>query len=493
MFFRKVFALMVCLSLLVVPAFATAGCGGGVPASAVSPLSASFGEVARDSSSTAETITVTNAGDSDLVIGNIGLVGVDADQFAITSDNVSGQTLEPGGSATVQVVFSPTSYGDKSATLSVSSTDPDPANNPIDVSLSGEGTVSATVLAEIEAKWETSPMNFAYDLARGVNSTCGRCKNPEFWKPDIYKSPVLNCMACKRPTDAVTPDATPWDDFIPEDEWNGISCMVCHPVSADGTVSPTLGLLNMSPTYPNPGWEDEFYTDVILATIDAAVDVPAAYRYWWKEGDEIGKFYVPSGIMSWDPIRESTNELCQGCHTDSEGGSKHMVLVGGPAMSTQLGGVRRPYYCTDCHDPHAPQLVKCTDCHTDLSNIVGHDADHANVDCTTCHDYGVSYSSQYIGYGTSLSSNARTYMQYGFRPGTNEFTGGINASMVTGYFIPTSFGNWTDISSHMLIKKPPVHPTVITTSGVLVKKPSGATYCWNCHYDGNPWGLSIQK
>jgi hypothetical protein len=97
--------------------------------------------VAVGSSSSAQTVTVTNDGCSSLTIGSITLGGTNAGEFAIQNDNVSGQTLAPGASATVQVVFSPTSAGAKTATLSIPSNDPDEAT--VNVALSGTGTQAA--------------------------------------------------------------------------------------------------------------------------------------------------------------------------------------------------------------------------------------------------------------------------------------------------------------------------------------------------------------
>ncbi len=102
----------------------------------VAPTSIDFGSVQVGSSST-QTVTVTNDGTANLNVGTISLGGANADQFAIHNDNCSGQALAPGASATVQVVFSPTSAGAKTATLSIPSNDPD--ENPVNVALNGTG------------------------------------------------------------------------------------------------------------------------------------------------------------------------------------------------------------------------------------------------------------------------------------------------------------------------------------------------------------------
>ena len=96
-----------------------------------------FGSIDCLSSSSPETVTVTNDGTADLVIDTISITGTDSDQFSKQNDNCSGQTLAPAASATLEVVFSPTSSGAKSATLSIPSNDP--GEPTVDVPLGGTG------------------------------------------------------------------------------------------------------------------------------------------------------------------------------------------------------------------------------------------------------------------------------------------------------------------------------------------------------------------
>jgi hypothetical protein len=102
-------------------------------------------------------------GYADLVVGPINITGTNADQFAIQNDNVSNKTIIPRGSATLQVVFTPTSTGAKSATLNIPSNDPDEAT--VLVSLSGSGVTEGPGPAEYNltvnvfgdiSKWDIS-------------------------------------------------------------------------------------------------------------------------------------------------------------------------------------------------------------------------------------------------------------------------------------------------------------------------------------------------
>ncbi len=110
------------------------------PAIAVAPPTHDFGPVPVGSSSTAVTVHVTNTGCADLVVGTVALTGADPDQFAIQNDTCSGQTIPPGGSRTLEVVFRPTSPGPKSAQLSVPANVPPPT-----VALAGTGISVYTI------------------------------------------------------------------------------------------------------------------------------------------------------------------------------------------------------------------------------------------------------------------------------------------------------------------------------------------------------------
>lgn len=105
----------------------------------VSPSSIDFGSIIEGSSSSPRTVTIANDGNADLTIGPLTISGTDASMFSIQNDNASGQTLAPDASATLQVVFSPTSISHKSATLSIPSSDPHEAT--VNLALSGIGKV----------------------------------------------------------------------------------------------------------------------------------------------------------------------------------------------------------------------------------------------------------------------------------------------------------------------------------------------------------------
>ncbi|MGD9503970.1 MAG: M4 family metallopeptidase [Syntrophobacteraceae bacterium] len=106
-----------------------------VPDIAVSPATLAFGNVATGATGTL-TVQIDNNGYSDLTIQNLGESGSAASMFA-AKGSCLGQTLPAGGSCSVLVEFTPTSIGTKTATLAISSNDPD--SGTVNVSLSGTG------------------------------------------------------------------------------------------------------------------------------------------------------------------------------------------------------------------------------------------------------------------------------------------------------------------------------------------------------------------
>jgi hypothetical protein len=140
---------------------ALSGTGAGVPDISVTPTYYNFGSIYVGSTSPLQTFTISNIGSTNLIFGTISITGVDASQFNKQNDTCSGETLAPSNNCTVQVVFSPTSTGSKSSTLSIPSNDPDtPALN---VSLSGTGVGSW--LATINFVWDKEVKAFNIDVS----------------------------------------------------------------------------------------------------------------------------------------------------------------------------------------------------------------------------------------------------------------------------------------------------------------------------------------
>jgi uncharacterized repeat protein (TIGR01451 family) len=74
---------------------------------------------------TDEATTTISIGNADLTIDSFTLTGVNSSEFTINNDNCSGQTLTPSSCCSFDVKFTPASEGSKSASLSITSNDPD--------------------------------------------------------------------------------------------------------------------------------------------------------------------------------------------------------------------------------------------------------------------------------------------------------------------------------------------------------------------------------
>ncbi|MBN8279470.1 MAG: choice-of-anchor D domain-containing protein [Gammaproteobacteria bacterium] len=83
------------------------------------------------------TVTVTNAGGLNLVIGAVAGSNPVAAPFSIVSDDCSSETLAPGGSCIITLRYAPPATGSAADTLDIPSNDPDEAT--VTVSLTGTG------------------------------------------------------------------------------------------------------------------------------------------------------------------------------------------------------------------------------------------------------------------------------------------------------------------------------------------------------------------
>jgi photosystem II stability/assembly factor-like uncharacterized protein len=83
-----------------------------------------FGSVNVGSTSTAQSFIISNTGAMDIVLGTLSIEGPDASEFSIQDGNCTCHTIPPSETCTIEVVFSPTSAGAKSANLSIPLNDP---------------------------------------------------------------------------------------------------------------------------------------------------------------------------------------------------------------------------------------------------------------------------------------------------------------------------------------------------------------------------------
>ena len=104
------------------------------PFAALSPTALSFSSQLIGKMSAAQTVTVTNTGPVPLSISGISIAGTDAGDFAQT--NSCGSPLKPGVNCAINVTFTPTEAGIRTATLAIADNG---FGSPQTVALSGSG------------------------------------------------------------------------------------------------------------------------------------------------------------------------------------------------------------------------------------------------------------------------------------------------------------------------------------------------------------------
>jgi hypothetical protein len=117
------------------------GTAGSVPDIACDPDSWNYGNVEIGSHSE-KTFTVSNEGTSGLSVTSVVISGTDASQFSIESGG-GAFTLAAAGTRGIVVRFAPSSEGVKSASLDVSSNDPDEGTLSIDMTGSTPSAAAA--------------------------------------------------------------------------------------------------------------------------------------------------------------------------------------------------------------------------------------------------------------------------------------------------------------------------------------------------------------
>lgn len=90
---------------------------------ALSPASLAFGNVATNSISNSQSVTINNPSTADLVVAAVRLGGVNSGEFSVTAGDCGSlaPTVAPGSSCSVNITFTPTTVGSKTATLLVDS------------------------------------------------------------------------------------------------------------------------------------------------------------------------------------------------------------------------------------------------------------------------------------------------------------------------------------------------------------------------------------
>ncbi len=116
------------------------------PVASLSGNSIGFGNQSLGTTSSRQSVTLTNTGNASLTGISIGLTGANAADFAKTT--TCGSTLAATANCSIGVTFSPTSTGARSASVSISD---NASNSPQTVTLTGTGTQTASSLSYTQA------------------------------------------------------------------------------------------------------------------------------------------------------------------------------------------------------------------------------------------------------------------------------------------------------------------------------------------------------
>ena len=100
----------------------------------VKPLSVSFGEQPVGTPSAPQPVRRLNLLTAPITITDVTLTGPSADDFKIANDDWRGASIEPNGSHSIDVLYTPRAVGDSSATLVITTGD-----DTREVPLSGSG------------------------------------------------------------------------------------------------------------------------------------------------------------------------------------------------------------------------------------------------------------------------------------------------------------------------------------------------------------------
>jgi hypothetical protein len=144
----------------------TSGGGGGgtgsTPSITLSTTSLAFGSQPVDTTSSAQTVTLTNAGSAALSITSFAITGTNASNFAEVG-NTCGSSVAAGGTCTVAVTYTPSAAGSSSAALTITD---NASGSPQSVGLSGTGA------HDVILSWTASPSSgvTGYNVYRGTTS-----------------------------------------------------------------------------------------------------------------------------------------------------------------------------------------------------------------------------------------------------------------------------------------------------------------------------------
>ena len=122
------------------------------PAAAISPTSLTFGTQTVGLPSGSQAVTVSNSGNSGLTISAVSVAGTNASDFSQTN-TCNGASLATGAKYTVNVVFTPSAAGSRTANLTIADNAP---GSPQSVALNGTGAAASSGASAVYTRTDTT-------------------------------------------------------------------------------------------------------------------------------------------------------------------------------------------------------------------------------------------------------------------------------------------------------------------------------------------------
>ena len=286
--------------------------------------------------------------------------------------------------------------------------------------------------------WQAGPHAAAYDLGKGPNTYCARCHSPQNWDPEAKVDPPPNCVSCKFPNEQEVRIAE-GNLLIPEEEWKGVSCDVCHPMGMDGSKMEIA-------------WHDV--------------------------------------VTGYSESVASPTDLCEKCHHDTE--TLHYKVELGTHAHTDFS-------CTNCHEPHSTR-ASCGNigCHDDVVAVMAiynpkHLGISDNAVCIGCHTRGMDDHTMYvkeIGTDDCISCHINLIeipITSAVQLGHTIYHQSVTCSAchdASGAPVEPNedTDKWTAIRQFELLGRTSRVPF---TSHNIQREVD----CLRCHFNGNPWDL----
>ncbi len=132
-----------------------------------SPIALAFGSQTLNTTSSAQTLTVTNTGTNNLTISSVAIGGTDPGDFAMTdADYCTGANLSTNGTCTVGVTFTPSAAGSRSASLIFTDS---ASGSPQTVNLTGTGLNPVPTISSLSPSSATAGAGVQTLTINGTN------------------------------------------------------------------------------------------------------------------------------------------------------------------------------------------------------------------------------------------------------------------------------------------------------------------------------------